>query len=153
MKVEKDVMIMKIQIVVLLMVVAGLAFFAGAGPCRGAETWEMYYQSETEKYYYDKSTMTRTPQGIVALSKKVTSLATGGEETQKSIEGIEMNCKAHAYRVVPEKPAEGAASKDTVPAKGKGTAWIDFSLQSTMGSLFQNVCEKAKGKEIPKEIY
>ena len=144
---------MKTQIMIASIVSAIGLLFIGTGLCRGAETWALYYQNETEKYYYDKSALTVSPQGNVTLTRKIAALGTGGQETQKSIERIELNCKAYTYRVVPEKTADSAASKEVVKGKGKEAGWTDFSIQSVMGSLFQNVCQKAKGKEKPKEIY
>ena len=142
----------KIVVISIISAVALLAIGA-TGPCRGAESWALYYQSETEKYYYDKATLTTSPQGNVTLSRKITSLGKGIEETTKSIERIEMNCKALSYRIIPEKVADSAASKEAVKGKGKEAGWTEFSIQSVMGSLFQNVCQKARGKEKPKEIY
>jgi hypothetical protein len=142
----------------ILIVICCLSSSLGfAGLSRGAE-WKFYYQTEvekgneteTQKLYFDASSIEKPQKGIVKVTQKVTKLAADEKkETDRKIGLIEMNCSSRRYRYISVTEYEEGTGKALAEVRTDKAPWIRFSLDSAMDGLYSNVCFEKKPSKQP----
>ena len=143
----------------ILIVICCIFFsFGYVGLSRGAD-WKYYYQTEvekenktiTEKLYYDASSIVRPQKGIVKVTQKVTRVASNETETDSKIRLIEMNCSSRKFRYLSVTEYEEDTGKALAEERTDNAPWIQFSLNSFMAGLYDNICFEKKQPKQPEK--
>jgi hypothetical protein len=124
-----------------------------------AADWKFFYQTEaekenkteTQKLYFDASSIVRAQKGIVKVTQKVTKLAADEKtETDSNIRLIEMNCNSRKYRYLSVTEYEEGTGKALAEERTDNAPWAQFSLNSSMAGLYENVCFEKKQPKQPE---
>ena len=145
---------------ILILICCGIFSFGYVNVSFGAD-WKFYYQSETErenrtmtqKLYFDASSIVKPQKDIVKISQKVTTLGNDEKtETDSKIRLIEINCSSRTFRYLSVTEYEADTGKVLSEERTDNAPWVKFSLDSLIGSLYDNVCfEKKQPKQAEKK--
>jgi hypothetical protein len=144
----------------IFIVICCLSFSLGyTGLSQGAD-WKFYYQTEiekgnkteTQKLYFDGSSIEKPQKGIVKVTQKVTKLASDEKtETDIRMRLIEMNCSSRKFRYLSVTEYEEGTGKALAEERTDNPPWIQFSLDSFMAGLYDNVCFEKKPSKQPEK--
>ena len=145
---------------ILITICCALFSIGYAGLSQGAD-WKYYYRTEverenrteTQKLYFDASSIEKPQKGIVKVKQKVTKLSADEKtETDSKMRLIEMNCSSHKFRYLSVTEYEDDTGKVAAEERTDNAPWIQFSLDSFIGSLYDNICfEKKQPKQAEKK--
>ena len=142
---------------VLILVCCGIFSFGFVNISFGAD-WKFYYQTEvekedkkvTEKSYFDESSIERPQKKMVRVMQKTTRLGSDEKtETDSKMRQIEMDCSSNKFRYLSVTEYEEATGKIINEERTDNAPWIQFSLDSLMAGLHDNICFEKKQPKKP----
>jgi hypothetical protein len=125
---------------VILLFAFSLTITAFSTASHGAD-WKIFYQiEEGPKYYFDKESLVTPQKGLVQVSMKVTLAEDKSEEAEQYRGRVEIICKSKSYRVL-EEESESPRNEERNQQPSSGQDMRRLSLDSAMGSLWDNLCQ------------
>jgi hypothetical protein len=101
--------------------------------------WKLFYTvSEGPKFYFDKEGIVQPQKEIVQVWFKVMS-EEGSDEVEVYKAQVEINCKSKSHKFLEESTSDNVSQEES-KQQSISQAHRRFSLESTLGSLWSNVC-------------
>jgi hypothetical protein len=106
-----------------------------------AEDWKRFYETGSEKYYFDKETIRAIGPKRVAVWQKITEVGLDREEIEKNRAEVEINCKERTFRVITATALDPVTGKEVKPVElPDGSSFRTDLLGAPMAALTDNVC-------------
>jgi len=109
-------------------------------PPAQTQPWKLYFEGETQRYYFDPATIERFEKRIVRVWERITEKNKSGDETEKVKSHIELNCSSSKYRIIATKEYDAATKTEKPEIRSDGEPWTYFVQESVLGVLYENVC-------------
>jgi hypothetical protein len=106
-----------------------------------AEDWKRFYETGSEKYYFDKETIRAIGPKRVAVWQKTTQVGMDREEIEKNRAEVEINCKERTYRIITATAMDPVTGKEVKAEElPDGSSFRTDLMGAPVAALTDNVC-------------
>jgi hypothetical protein len=125
-------------------IVAAVLVLIGYQPLAMAENWKLFYETESQKFYYDNDSIQKPSQNVIKVAHKVTEKGADANEVDKAKRVVEVNCKERSFRILSNVEYDIATGTEITAQQFQGGQYRTDLYSGTMQGLIENLCPPAK---------